>query len=76
MKLKTKKKIREALHRLLKYFIIALIFFLLYLSVGTYGTVRFKQGYNQGFFDGLNNAKNGKPNTLSTTPNTQTKRTA
>jgi len=57
VKIKTKNRIKEALRTLGLCFIIALIFFLLYLSVGTYGQVRFKQGFKQGFFEGLNNAK-------------------
>ena len=65
MKVKTKNKIKEALRNLWGYLIIAIILFTFWLTVGTYGQVRFKQGYNQGFFDGLNNAK--KPPAVSTT---------
>ncbi len=57
MKVKTKNSIKSALRLIVASFIVAIIFFTLFLSVGTYGQQKFKQGYNQGFFEGLNNAK-------------------
>ncbi len=65
MKIKTKNRIKAVFVRVGDLFVIAIIFFIFYLAVGTYGQVKFKQGYNQGFFEGLNNAK--KPPAIKTT---------
>jgi len=67
MKVKTKNRIKSVLIRVGDLFVIAMIFFVFYLSVGTYGQVKFKQGYNQGFYEGLRNIKPAPP-TKTTLP--------
>ena len=65
MKLKTKNRIKEAFRVIGFAILVAVIFFVLFLSVGTYGQMKGEQNYRKGFYDGLHNAK--KPPPTSTT---------
>lgn len=65
MKVKTKNRIKAAFRFLGFAILVAMIFFNLFLSIGIYGQMKFKQGHTKGFFEGLNNAR--KPPPTSTT---------
>ena len=69
MKVKTKNRIKAAFSRLGDLTVIALIFFIFFLSVGIYGQQKAQQAFRQGYVEGLNARQRPEIETSLTPPN-------